>query len=134
MASQSLRRILCVEDEPDIQSIIHIALEGIGGFEVMIFGSGHEALRTGPAFNPDLILLDVMMPGIDGPATLAAMRSTLDFKNTPVVFMTAKVQAHEIDLYRKMGVVDVIAKPFDAMTLPDTLRNIWASIHKESCG
>lgn len=131
MTKKSLQRILCVEDEVDIQSIVRIALETIGGFDVMIFGSGHDALRAGPAFRPDLILLDVMMPGIDGPATLAAMRATADFKNTPVVFMTAKVQAHEIDLYRKMGVMEVIAKPFDPMTLSETLRKFWAA-HEEA--
>jgi two-component system, OmpR family, response regulator len=128
----TLLRILCVEDEADIQTVMRIALESVGGFQLMVCGSGHDALRAGPAFAPDLILLDVMMPGIDGPATLEAMRKTADLKDTPIVFMTAKVQTHEVEHYRKLGAVDVIAKPFDAMTLSDTLRGIWASIPQES--
>ena len=121
----SLQRILCVEDEPDIQTIVRIALETVGRFELLVCGSGQAAVEAAPAFAPDLVLLDVMMPGMDGPATLTALRALPKLAHTPVVFMTAKVQSHEVARYRQMGAVNVIAKPFDPMTLADTLRGIW---------
>ncbi|QAU23546.1 response regulator [Dyella sp. M7H15-1] len=128
MPNETLKRILCVEDEADIQAIVRIALEAVGGFELMVCGSGHDALRDAPTYEPDLILLDVMMPKLDGPATLVELRKQPSLKNTPIVFMTAKVQTHEVEQYRKMGAADVIAKPFDPMTLSDTLRGIWNNV------
>ncbi|MBI3529869.1 MAG: response regulator [Betaproteobacteria bacterium] len=124
---EPLQRILYVEDEPDIRAVARIALETVGGFQLLVCGSGQEALAAAPAFAPDLILLDVMMPGLDGPSTLAALRALPAFENTPIVFMTAKVQAHELVRYRQMGALDVIPKPFDPMTLAATVRGIWAT-------
>jgi two-component system, OmpR family, response regulator len=125
MPDQPLQRILFVEDDPDIQTIARMALEAVGGFRVMACGSGTEALeRVGP-FSPDLILLDVMMPGMDGMATLEALRQLPVSAQVPVVFMTAKVQAQEVARYREIGAVDVIAKPFDPMALPGVVRTIW---------
>ncbi|MBK9713027.1 MAG: response regulator [Kouleothrix sp.] len=125
MSTLSLKRILMVEDEPDIQAVAQLALEGIGGFDVRMCGSGDEAIHAGPAFHPDLILLDVMMPGRDGLSTLSALREIPQTAGTPVVFMTAKVQPHEIALYKHLGVLDVLAKPFDPMLLSATIRSIW---------
>ncbi len=122
-----LRRVLCVEDEADIRTVVQIALEDLGGLQLLVCSSGPEALAAARAFAPDLILLDVMMPGMDGPATLAALRASPELRATPVVFMTAKIQAHEVARYRELGALDVIAKPFDPMTLSDTLRGIWAN-------
>jgi two-component system OmpR family response regulator len=127
MRSQPLRRILFVEDDPDIQVVATLALESLGGFTVLACGSGAEALARFAAFAPDLVLLDVMMPGMDGPATLEALRR-LPAGDVPVVFMTARVQAHEIVQYRAMGAVDVIAKPFDPMTLAETVQTLWRSL------
>jgi len=127
MADRPLRRILYVEDEADIRAVARIALEAVGGFEVLECVSGREALAAAPAFAPDLILLDVMMRGLDGPSTLAALRALPELKETPVVFISAKVQAHEVARYRQLGAVDVIAKPFDPMTLAATVRGIWAA-------
>jgi two-component system OmpR family response regulator len=124
-----LTRILMVEDEPDIQAIAKFALEAVGGFTVTVCSSGSEALASGPAFEPDLVLLDVMMPGLDGPGTLQAMRQTPDLAGVPVVFMTAKVQLQEIETLRSLGALDVIAKPFDPLTLPSTIRHIWTEHH-----
>lgn len=129
MADQALQRILYVEDEPDIQMVARIALEAVGGFQLLVCSSGQEALAAAPAFAPDLILLDVMMPGLDGPATLAALRTLPGFEATPVVFMTAKVQASEVARYRQLGALNVIPKPFDPMTLAATVRGIWAACH-----
>lgn len=121
----TLQRILYVEDEPDIQAVAKLALEMVGGFTVKICSSGDEALREATAFAPDMILLDVMMPGIDGPATLKGLREQPALSQVPVAFMTAKVQANEISQYKSLGALDVIAKPFDPMTLADRVRAIW---------
>lgn len=127
--ADKLTRILYVEDEPDIQTVARLALETLGGFTVEICGSGSEALDRAPAFAPQLILLDVMMPVMDGPATLARLRELPQFNFTPVVFMTAKVQPGEVAGYREIGAVDVIPKPFDPMTLSNQVRAIWERCH-----
>ena len=93
----TLNRVLYVEDEPDIQAVARIALQTVGGFTVHICSSGEEALREVAACRPDLILLDVMMPGMDGPGTLAALRAKPAFDQIPVAFMTAKVQPNEVE-------------------------------------
>jgi two-component system OmpR family response regulator len=120
-----LTRVLCVEDEPDIQAVARIALEVVGGLVVKVCSSGEEALSQVGAFQPDLILLDVMMPGMDGPGTLAAIREMPELASIPVAFMTAKVQPHEVAHYKSLGALAVIAKPFDPMTLADQVRSIW---------
>ncbi|MBI1206865.1 MAG: response regulator [Azospirillum sp.] len=121
-----LSRILCVEDDPDIQTVLRLALEELGGFTVEICSNGHEALRRAPEFRPQLILLDVMMPGMDGPATLAELRRLPATAATPVAFVTAKAQPQELKRYLELGVVGVIRKPFDPDTLPDELTALWA--------
>src|SRR4029079_5831119 len=123
--SPPLKRILMIEDEPDIQAVAKLALEALGGFQVRVCSTGREGVQAAAAFAPDLILLDVMMPGMDGPSTLRALRTLPQTVATPVVFMTAKVQAQEVAEYRAMGVLDVIAKPFDPMTLAETILAIW---------
>ena len=129
MSAPALQRILFVEDDPDIQVIATMALEAVGGFSVLACGSGPEAVERLPAFSPDLVLLDVMMPGMDGPEILQALRRLPEAAATPVVFMTARVQASEVARYREMGAVDVIPKPFDPMKIADTIHSIWRSIH-----
>ena len=121
-----LKKILYVEDEEDIRIVTKVSLETVGGFSVEICSSGEEALEKAGPFQPDLFLLDVMMPGMDGPATLKALRTQDAFLDTPAIFMTARVQPQEIAEYRQMGALDVIAKPFDPMALPDRIREIWA--------
>ena len=120
-----LNKILYVEDEPDIQAVASIALKDVGGFTLEICSSGKDALAKAAAFKPDLLLLDVMMPEMDGPSTLAALRSMPETANTPAIFMTAKVQTHEVEHFKSLGAIDVVAKPFDPMTLAQTLRDIW---------
>lgn len=124
-----LTRILMVEDDPDIRTIAQLSLTAVGGFTVELCASGQEALEKAPAWAPDLILLDVMMPDMDGPATLAGLRQKAGLEATPVVFMTAKVQPQEVSHYKGLGAVDVVAKPFDPMTLPALLRAIWERAH-----
>ena len=125
MTHPPLNKILCVEDEPDIQAITKLALETVGGFTIETCSSGREALLRAPEFGPDLILLDVMMPGMDGPETLHALRALPGFEATPVIFMTAKAMASEIQKYKDLGALDVIPKPFDPMTLSDQIKAIW---------
>jgi two-component system OmpR family response regulator len=125
MSSDTLQRILYVEDEPDIQAVARIALETVGGFTVHICSSGEEAMQKAVEFAPDLLLLDVMMPGMDGPTTLRELRTFPDLANIPAVFMTAKVQPQEIEQFKSFGALDVIAKPFDPMTLPSQITAVW---------
>lgn len=120
-----LQRILYVEDEPDIQAVAKLALEMVGGFQVMICGSGEEALEKVDEFAPDLILLDVMMPGMDGPTTLLRLRADAATAAIPVIFLTAKVQPAEVAQFQALGALDVIPKPFDPMNLANRVREIW---------
>ena len=131
MASTTLNTILMVEDEADIQTIAKLALESVGGFTVEICSSGLEAIQTAPTVAPDLILLDVMMPGMDGLETFKALREIPELADTPVIFMTAKVQSYEIAQYIEMGALDVVSKPFDTMTLSGTITSIWGQHHGE---
>ncbi len=87
--NKNLQRILLIEDDADIQAVGRLALEAVGGFTVRVCASGQDALETASAFAPDLILLDVMMPGMDGPTTFAALRAQPATAHIPIVFMTA---------------------------------------------
>jgi len=120
-----LERILLVDDEADIRQVARLALEALGGFDVRECSSGLAAPDAAAGFVPDLILMDVMMPGQDGPATLKILRATPGLAQIPIVFMTAKVQPQEVSAFRSLGALDVIAKPFDPMTLAQTVRRIW---------
>lgn len=126
----ALQKILYVEDDPDIQAIAVMVLDAISGFTLEPCSSGNEALTKAVVFGPDLVLLDVMMPGMDGPETFQALRKLPELASTPVVFMTAKVQPQEVQGYLDLGAVGVIAKPFDPMTLADQLREIWARVNR----
>ena len=130
MATEALKKILYAEDEPDISEIATMALETIGEFTVESCASGNEALEAAPRFQPDLILLDVMMPGIDGPSTLKALRRLPGFETTPVVFMTAKVMEDEMERFKKLGALVVITKPFDPAVLSDQILAIWEKHHE----
>lgn len=124
-----LQRILHVEDDISIQEVARVALEIVGGFEIVSCDDGQSALVRADEWQPDLILLDVMMPGVDGPTTLSRLRSQPSTREIPVVFMTAKVQPGEIEHYRSIGALDVVIKPFDPMTLAQQLRDIWGRSH-----
>lgn len=126
-----LDRVMYVEDDPDIREIAAMALEDVGGLTVNICGSGDQALHEIQAFNPQMLLLDVMMPGMDGPATLEALRHQgLLNESVAVAFMTAKVHPEEVARYKALGAIDVIAKPFDPMTLADNVRAVWETFHE----
>jgi len=122
----TLNKILYAEDEPDIQIIAKMALSDIGGFTLKTCNNGAEAVEHAEEFAPDLILLDVMMPSMDGPSALKLIKEMDSLKNTPVIFMTAKAQSHEVQQYLDLGAVDVIAKPFDPMTLASSITEIYS--------
>ena len=116
-------RILYVDDEPDIREVACLALELDPELEVRACGSGAEAIETAQVWQPQLILLDVMMPGLDGPATFERLKAIPSTAMIPTVFITARTQTRETDTFKQMGVAGVIAKPFDPMTLADTVRS-----------
>lgn len=127
----TLKTILYVEDDKDIQAVAQIALEAVGGFTLKTCSSGYDAIDVVNAgFTPDLLLLDVMMPKIDGPTTLLELRKLEPTAKTPVIFMTAKVQAPEVSYYASIGALGVIAKPFDPMDLALQIRQLWDFTHK----
>jgi len=120
-----LKKILYVEDQMDIQLIAQVALQKIGGFDVSMCSGAEEALNAVRNFKPDLFLLDVMMPGMDGPTLFTELKKIPELSHIPVIFMTAKLQPKEIENLLNMGAIHVIPKPFEPMTLADELREIW---------
>jgi len=126
MAPLELNKILHVEDEYDIQTVTKLSLETLGGLAVHTCGSGKDALTDIYDYNPDLILLDVMMPDMDGPSVLKEIRKIEQFQNTPIIFMTAKAQTNEIETYKSYpGVLGIIVKPFNAVLLPQEIKDLW---------
>jgi two-component system, OmpR family, response regulator len=116
-------RLLLVDDAPDIRAIACMSLERVGGWTVVAVASGQEALeavRDDGRF--DAVLLDVMMPGMDGPSTLTGLRAGGLPLDVPVVFLTAKTQSADRERLGSLGAAGVIAKPFDPLTLPEQLR------------
>jgi CheY-like chemotaxis protein len=122
---RSLKRVLLVEDDPDVQMVASLCLSSLGGLSVEVCGSAREAAQCAPAFKPDLILLDVMMPGTDGFGALDALRKLPETATTPIVFLTARAQPRDMARYRQLGSLGVITKPFDPTTLADTLSALW---------
>mgnify|MGYP000425997219 CR=1 FL=1 len=131
MTDSPLRRILLVEDDPDIQDVTTVLLSHIENFEVRACGTAAEAIETAKTFAPDLILLDVMMPGLDGQGAFAVFRQMPATATTPVIFMTARVQPREILEYRRLGSLGVIPKPFDPDTLAQTIQGMWDRHRKD---
>lgn len=115
------RKLLHVEDDEDIQLIARMVLVDLGGFEVLQCASGAEAVDKAAAFAPDLLLLDFMMPGMNGMATLKALRRLPGLGGVPAVFMTAKTLAVSDEDMAANGVVGVIGKPFDPVSLPEQI-------------
>ena len=120
-------KVLYVDDEPDIREVGAMALELDGSMEVSTASSGPEALALlEGGLRPDVILLDVMMPGMDGPGVLAELKKRPELTQIPVIFITARAQAHELARFVSLGAIGVITKPFDPMTLSIELRAVLA--------
>jgi CheY-like chemotaxis protein len=115
-------RVMYVDDEADIREVAELSLGLDPEIEVRTCASGADLLEAAASWRPDIILLDVMMPGMDGPTTLAGLRRNPDLTTIPVVFITARTQAREVDRFVALGAVGVITKPFDPMTLATTAK------------
>jgi CheY-like chemotaxis protein len=120
-----LEKILHVEDEEDIREIASMVLELMGGFTIMQAECGSQALEIVEDFAPDLLLVDVQMPGMTGPETLKAIRQIPGYETIPAIFMTAKLVGFETEALMEDADLGVIAKPFDPNTLPDEIRALW---------
>lgn len=118
------RRILVVDDDEDVRRLAVMSLARIGGYEVRSVGSGAQCLEELTAQRPDAVVLDVMMPVMDGPATLAAIRDSGATHDLPVVFLTAGIVESDMDRIRSLPVSGVLHKPFDPMTLPSELAEL----------
>lgn len=116
--------VLIVDDEDDIREVARLALEVVAGWTTHTAASGEEGQLLASSLQPDLILLDVMMPGLDGPATLRRLRSDPATASIPVVFLTAKTQSSDVEALEKIGALAVLAKPFDPLTLADSIAEI----------
>jgi CheY-like chemotaxis protein len=123
----ALKTIMVVEDEPDIRLITRLSLE-IGGYKVRVYGSGAEAVRAAAAYAPDLVLLDLMMPGMDGRATMEALRKLPHLAATPMVFLTAITQGQARQDLLRRGALDIIIKPIEPAALVEQIRAIWQRI------
>jgi CheY-like chemotaxis protein len=123
----AIHKVLLVDDEDDIRTIGQVSLSRVGGWQTVLASSGADALAKAAAEQPDLILLDVMMPGMDGPTTLARLRAQESTATTPVIFMTAKIQKQEVTRYLELGAVGVIGKPFNPLTLPADIKKLLPS-------
>ncbi len=120
-----LEKVLIVDDEDDIRAIAEIGLRSVGGLETVVASSGAEGIRRARDDQPDLILLDMMMPEMDGMQTLERLRADGTTASIPVIFMTARVQKHEIDAYLDLGAIGVLAKPFNPMELATEIRQLF---------
>lgn len=123
-------KILYVDDEPDIRTIAGMSLKH-AKYDVTLCESGKRAMEIAPALKPDIILLDVMMPDIDGPTTLAWLQNQEALSRIPVIFISAKVQKNEVADYLKLGAIGVINKPFDPLTLGKDVHTIWSNWQTE---
>jgi CheY-like chemotaxis protein len=127
----STTRILHVDDEPDIREIVDLSLSLSSEFQVRACASGNDALAAAAEWSPELILLDVMMPHMDGPTTLSCLRKDPKTADIPVLFMTARAQPREVEQFIALGAKGVISKPFDPMTLAFTVRNHLDSLKRQ---
>ena len=130
MPAEPLRRIFCVEDDDDIRRVLRLSLEKIGKMTVDLVADPMQAIEAMIAFRPDLVMLDWMMPGMDGPTLLRKMRERPETRALPVVFVTAKASQRELAELKALGAAGAISKPFAAKDLPDQLRAIWNGLEK----
>ncbi len=124
-SGKPLKSLLYVDDDADIREIVEMSLSLDGGLKVLTSDGGERALLKMRVEQPDLVVLDVMMPGMDGPTLLRRMRSDPELARIPVIFMTAKARTNEVGRLRELSAIGVIAKPFDPMTLGKQVRALW---------
>jgi CheY-like chemotaxis protein len=118
------KRILIIDDEDDIREVAQLTLEAVGGFEVLTAESGSEGIIKAETEQPDAILLDVMMPEMDGITTFKQLQANSLTSNIPVILLTAKVQASDQRRFAELGIIGMVPKPFDPMTLTDQVAEV----------
>jgi CheY-like chemotaxis protein len=128
MPATPLNRICYVEDDEDIQRIVRMTLERVGKMTVEVVGDPTLAIAAMTAFRPDMVMLDWMMPKMDGPTLFRQMKLQPETSSLPVVFITAKASQHDLNELLKLGAAGAISKPFSPKDLPDQLRAIWAKL------
>ena len=128
MPDRPLERIVYVEDDEDIQRIVRMSLERVGKMTVQIVTDPLTAIGAMSAFKPDLVMLDWMMPGMDGPTLFREMKKRPEVAGVPVVFITAKAAPRDLEELRTLGAAGTISKPFSPKDLPDQLRAIWSKL------
>jgi CheY-like chemotaxis protein len=128
MPDRALNRVCYVEDDEDIQRIVRMSLERIGKMTVSVVSDPTKAVDAILAFKPDLVMLDWMMPGMDGPTLFKHMKTKPETKGLPVVFITAKAAQRDLDELTSLGAAGTISKPFSPKDLPEQLRAIWAKL------
>ena len=128
MPDRPLQRICYVEDDEDIQRIVRMSLERVGKMTVEIVTDPLQAIGVMTAFKPDLVMLDWMMPGMDGPTLFRKMKEDPQVCGLPVVFITAKAQSRDMAELMALGAAGTISKPFSPKDLPNELRAIWAKL------
>ena len=128
MPERPLERICYVEDDEDIQRIVRMSLERVGKMKVEVVSDPNQAIAVMARFKPDLVMLDWMMPGMDGPTLFRKMKQDPQTAALPVVFITAKATQRDLDELMKMGAVGTISKPFAPKELPEQLREIWKKL------
>ena len=126
------RKVLCIEDEPDIQKLLRIALNCRGCYQVLTADNGQVGLELAEKERVDLILLDAMMPVMDGYETCKKLKENPNTKDIPVIFLAAKTQAKEIQKGLALGAVDYLTKPFDPLKLPDQIEEILGKVKDAS--
>jgi CheY-like chemotaxis protein len=124
-------KVLIIDDEDDIRSVAALSLGILGGLDVVEADSGSDGVSKAAVEKPDVILLDMMMPGMDGPATLAALKSNNDTKDIPVIFLTARAMNNEVERLRQMGARGILTKPFDPTSLATQVRSILDTTDKD---
>ena len=127
---KDLTRILYADDEQDMQTIVEIIVQSTGDCDIKICDNGKQLLDCVEYYEPDLILLDVMMPEMDGLTTFMNLQADENTKNIPVIFMSAKAQIHEVNIFQNRGVIGVITKPFDPLQFFPDLKKIWEKSNK----
>jgi len=128
MKKNLLQKLLIIDDDEDILAVTALCLQDISGINIRCVTSGEEGIKTALDFQPDLILLDFMMPKMGGAETLKVIKNTPLIANIPVIFFTAKVLTSEMVEYFKLGIVEIIVKPYDPLTLASNIMNIWKVI------
>ena len=117
-----------VDDDPDILKIARLSLEKKGNFKVLACDSGIQALHEVEGFQPDLIILDVVMPDMDGTKILRELQQNPETKKIPVFFMTSRLHPDELDFYKRLGIVGILEKPFHPLTISDQVKKLWNNL------